>query len=57
MITAENDSNPEPSAAAYTALNMAQTFGWKVLPIHWFTRWMQSSCQKDAHCKSRASTL
>jgi putative DNA primase/helicase len=52
MITTENDSNPEPSAAAYVALHMAQTFGWKVLPIHCITRRMQCSCQKGAHCKS-----
>ena len=52
MITTENESNPEPSAATYVALHMAQTFGWKVLPIHWITRRMQCSCQKGAHCKS-----
>jgi Bifunctional DNA primase/polymerase, N-terminal len=52
MITTENGSNPELSAAAYTALHMAQTFGWKVLPIHWITRQMQWSCQKGTHCKS-----
>ena len=52
MITTENDSGREPSAAAHVALHMAQTFGWKVLPIHWINRRTECSCQKGAHCKS-----